>query len=96
MEISVKTIQHLAHLSRLQINETQAAQYQTDMQRMVSFIEQLQEVNTDGVEPLLMLSDSSATLREDQLHKSLTAADALKNAPSHDHQYFKVPTVIKK
>ena len=59
MEISVKTIQHLAHLSRLQINETQAAQYQTDMQKMVSFIEQLQEVNTDGVEPLLMLSDAS-------------------------------------
>ena len=57
MEISVKTIQHLAHLSRLQINETQAAQYQTDMQKMVSFIEQLQEVNTDGVEPLLMLSN---------------------------------------
>ncbi|HLD52999.1 MAG TPA: Asp-tRNA(Asn)/Glu-tRNA(Gln) amidotransferase subunit GatC [Sediminibacterium sp.] len=96
MEISVKTIQHLAHLSRLQINETQAAQYQTDMQKMVSFIEQLQEVNTDGVEPLLMLSDASTALRADQLNESLSAADALKNAPSHDHQYFKVPTVIKK
>lgn len=96
MEISVKTIQHLAHLSRLQINETQAAQYKTDMQRMVSFIEQLQEVNTDGVEPLLMLSDANTALRADQLNESLSAADALKNAPSHDHQYFKVPTVIKK
>ena len=96
MEISVKTIQHLAHLSRLQINEPQAAQYQTDMQKMVSFIEQLQEVNTDGVEPLLMLSDASTALRADQLNNSLSAADALKNAPSHDQQYFKVPTVIKK
>lgn len=96
MEISVKTIQHLAHLSRLQINETQALQYQTDMQRMVSFIEQLQEVNTDGVEPLLMLSDASTALREDQIQESLSAADALKNAPSHDQHYFKVPTVIKK
>ena len=96
MEISVKTIQHLAHLSRLQINETQAAQYQTDMQKMVSFIEQLQEVNTDGVEPLLMLSDASTALRADQLNNSLSAADALKNAPSHDQQCFNVPTVMKK
>lgn len=96
MEISVKTIQHLAHLSRLQINETQALQYQTDMQRMVSFIEQLQEVDTNGVEPLLMLSDASTALREDQIQESLSAADALKNAPYHDQEYFKVPTVIKK
>lgn len=96
MEISLTTIQHLAHLSRLQINEDQSAQYQTDMQRMVVFIEKLQELNTDGVEPLLMLSDASAALREDQINKSLSSSDALKNAPSHDQQYFKVPTVIKK
>lgn len=96
MEISLKTIQHLAHLSRLQINDGQSAQYQTDMQKMVVFIEKLQELNTDGVEPLLMLSDASAALREDQINESLSSADALKNAPSHNQQYFKVPTVIKK
>jgi aspartyl-tRNA(Asn)/glutamyl-tRNA(Gln) amidotransferase subunit C len=96
MEISLKTIQHLAHLSRLQINEDQSAQYQTDMQRMVVFIEKLQELNTDGVAPLLMLSDASNALREDEIKESLTSADALKNAPSHNQYYFKVPTVIKK
>lgn len=96
MEISLKTIEHLAHLSRLQINEAQIAQYQLDMQRMVAFIEKLQALNTDGVAPLLMLSDSSNTWREDQLTQSLTAEIALKNAPNHDQQYFKVPTVIKK
>lgn len=96
MEISLKTIEHLAHLSRLQISEAQATQYQSDMQRMVAFIEKLQALNTDGVEPLLMLSNSSNAWRADQLTESLTAANALKNAPSHDQQYFKVPTVIKK
>lgn len=96
MEISLKTIEHLAHLSRLQINEAQTAQYQLDMQRMVAFIEKLQALNTDGVAPLLMLSDSSNTWREDQLTQSLTAENALKNAPTHNQQYFKVPTVIKK
>ncbi len=96
MEISLRTIQHLAHLSRLQINEDQAAQYQTDMQRMVVFIEKLQELNTDGVAPLRTVSDGSAALRGDDLTESLAAEEALKNAPSHDQQYFKVPTVIKK
>lgn len=96
MEISLKTIHHLAHLSRLQLNEAQATQYQSDMQRMVAFIEKLQTLNTDGVEPLLMLSDSSNALRADQLIESLSAAEALKNAPTHNQQYFKVPTVIKK
>ena len=96
MEISLKTIRHLAHLSRLQINEDQAAQYQTDMQRMVVFIEKLQALNTDGVAPLRTVSDGSAALRTDELTERLTAEDALKNAPSHNQQYFKVPTVIKK
>lgn len=96
MEISSKTIRHLAHLSRLEIDDTQVMQYQNDLQRMVTFIEQLQSVDTNGVEPLRFLADGTAALRQDQLTSSLTAADALKNAPLHNEHYFKVPTVIKK
>ena len=96
MEISLKTIHHLAHLSRLEIDDAQALQYQNDMQRMVSFIEQLQTLDTNGVEPLRFLADGTAALRTDQLTPSLNAAEALKNAPLHNAQYFKVPTVIKK
>ena len=96
MEISLKTIHHLAHLSRLQLTEAQAEQYQSDMQRMVAFIEKLQVLDTNDVAPLLMLSDATNALREDQLQESLSNNDALKNAPLHNQQYFKVPTVIKK
>ena len=96
MEISLKTINHLAHLSRLQLTEAQAEQYQSDMQRMVAFIEKLQVLDTNDVAPLLMLSDATNALREDQLQESLSNNDALKNAPLHNQQYFKVPTVIKK
>lgn len=96
MEISVKTIQHLAHLSRLQISEEQVAQYQSDMQRMVAFIEKLQELDTNGVAPLRIMANSNNALRADLVTQSFTASEALKNAPSHDQQYFKVPTVIKK
>jgi aspartyl-tRNA(Asn)/glutamyl-tRNA(Gln) amidotransferase subunit C len=96
MEISVKTIQHLAHLSRLQISEEQVAQYQADMQRMVAFIEKLQALDTNEVAPLRMMTISNNAFRADQVTQSLTASEALKNAPSHDQHYFKVPTVIKK
>jgi aspartyl-tRNA(Asn)/glutamyl-tRNA(Gln) amidotransferase subunit C len=96
MEISLKTIHHLAHLSRLQLTEAQAEQYQSDMQRMVAFIEKLQVLDTNDVAPLLILSDATNALREDQLQESLSNNDALKNAPLHNQQYFKVPTVIKK
>lgn len=96
MEISVKTIQHLAHLSRLQISEEQVAQYQSDMQRMVAFIEKLQALDTNEVAPLRMMSNSSNAFRADEITQSLTASEALKNAPAHNQQYFKVPTVIKK
>lgn len=96
MEISVKTIQHLAHLSRLQISEEQVAQYQSDMQRMVTFIEKLQELDTNEVAPLRLMANSNNAFRADLVTQSLTASEALKNAPSHDQQYFKVPTVIKK
>ncbi|WP_439506791.1 Asp-tRNA(Asn)/Glu-tRNA(Gln) amidotransferase subunit GatC [Sediminibacterium sp.] len=96
MEISVKTIQHLAHLSRLEISDEQVANYQADMQRMVTFIQQLQALDTNGVAPLRIMADSNNAFRADQITNSLTAKDALKNAPSHDQHYFKVPTVIKK
>ena len=96
MNISVKTIQHLAHLSRLQISEEQVAQYQSDMQRMVAFIEKLQALDTNDIAPLRMMANSNGALRADEISQSLPASEALKNAPTHDQQYFKVPTVIKK
>ncbi len=96
MEVNDKMIDKLAHLSRLQFNETEKKEIKTDLQRMIAFVEKLNELNLDGVEPMLHMSDKVNVLREDEVKGSVSREDALKNAPLHDEQFFKVPKVIKK
>jgi len=89
-------VEKLAHLARLKFNEEEKLEIKTDLQRMISFVEKLNELNLDGVEPLLHLSDEVNVLREDEIEGSVSREDALKNAPLHDEEFIKVPKVIKK
>jgi len=59
-------------------------------------LEKLNELDTTGIKPLLHMTDEVNVLREDEVKGSITRKEALKNAPSHDGQFFKVPKVIKK
>jgi len=63
---------------------------------MIAFVEKLNELDTTGVEPLLHMSDEVNVLREDEVKGSISREEALKNAPLHDEQFFKVPKVIRK
>jgi len=63
---------------------------------MIQFIDKLNELDTTGVEPLLHMSDNVNVLRADEVQGSISREDALKNAPVHDEQFFKVPKVIQK
>lgn len=89
-------VEKLAHLSRLQFNETEKAEIKNDLQRMIGFVEKLNELNLDTVEPMLFMSDEINVLRDDEIKGSITREEALKNAPFHDGKFFKVPKVIKK
>lgn len=95
MEINANTIAHLANLSRLHIADSQMEQYQQDLQKMVAFIERLNELDTEGVTPLRMMSAASEQ-RNDTVKGSLTLDEALQNAPASHSPYFIVPKVIKK
>jgi len=96
MEVTPQIVENLAHLARLRFNEEEKTAIQVDLQRMIAFVEQLKEVNTTGVEPLLHMSDTVNVLREDIVQGSVTRKEALLNAPLPDEFFFKVPTVIKK
>lgn len=96
MDVNDKLVDKLAHLSRLQFNETEKEEIKNDLQRMIGFVEKLNELDLDGVEPLLFMSDEVNVLREDEIKGSISRDEALKNAPLHDEQFFKVPKVIKK
>lgn len=96
MEVTDLLIDNLAKLSQLSFTEQEKKEIRADLQEMISFIEKLKEVNTDGVAPLLHMSGNLNMLREDVVQGSVSREDALKNAPETDGTFFKVPKVIKK
>jgi aspartyl-tRNA(Asn)/glutamyl-tRNA(Gln) amidotransferase subunit C len=96
MEVTDLMIENLADLSRLRFNESEKEEIKKDLQRMISFVEKLNEVDTSGVRPLLHMTDVMNVYREDEVKGSMNKQDALRNAPLADNNYFKVPKVIRK
>jgi len=96
MQVDDALIEKLAELSMLQFTEAEKEEIKADLQKMIGFIDKLQELDTTGVEPLMHMSDEVNVLREDVVGPMLTEEEALKNATHHDAHYFKVPKVIKK
>lgn len=96
MEVTDAMVDKLAHLSRLQFDDTEKEEIKNDLQRMIGFVEKLNELNLDGVEPMLFMSEEINVLRDDVINGSVSRSAALKNAPEHDEHFFKVPKVIKK
>lgn len=96
MEVNEALVKKLAHLSRLEFDETGMAGIRHDLQRMIAFVEKLNEADLDAVQPLLHMSGEVNVLRDDKVKGSISTAEALRNAPVHDGTFFKVPKVIKK
>jgi aspartyl-tRNA(Asn)/glutamyl-tRNA(Gln) amidotransferase subunit C len=96
MEVNDELVNNIALLARLQFGEHEKEEIKADLQKMIAFIEKLNELDTTGVEPLLHMSDNINVLREDKVEGSITREEALLNAPIHDEQFFNVPKVIKK
>ena len=96
MEVNDALVDKLAHLSRLHFDETEKAAIKNDLQQMIAFVEKLNELDLEGVKPLLHISEEINVLREDEVKGSVSREEALKNEPLHDEQFFKVPKVIKK
>lgn len=96
MEVNDALVEKLAHLARLEFNAQEKEEIKTDLQRMISFVDKLNELNLEGAEPLLHMSANINVLRDDEVKGSVSREEALKNAPAHDGLFFKVPKVIKK
>ena len=95
MEVNDDLINNLAQLAKLEFNDAEKDEIKSDLQKMIAFIDKLNELDTIGVEPLLHMSENVNVLREDEVKGSISREDALKNAPLHDEEFFKVPKVIK-
>ncbi len=96
MDITDDLVDHIAHLARLQFNDEQKVNIKADLSKIIDFVDQLNTVDTDGVEPLIFMTDSINVLREDVQIDTVTQKEALMNAPNHDSDYFKIAKVLKK
>lgn len=97
MKIDETTLDRIAELARLDVSDPATrTTLLSDMQRVFDFVEKLNEVDTTGVEPLIFMTDEVDVLREDVASIEITRADALRNAPVKDSDYFKVPRVVDK
>jgi len=96
MKIDHNTVDKLADLAKLEFDAKGKDDIVKDLNRILAFVDKLNELNTDGLEPLIYMSDEVNNLREDEVHHEITQQEALKNGPRHDSDYFKMPKVIDK
>ncbi len=95
MKLDTDTIKKIAHLARLEFDETGAEKMKQDMTQILDWVEKLNEVDTEGVEPITTMSSEVNVLREDVVGGHLSHEKGLKNAPQRDSDYFRVPKVME-
>ena len=96
MKIDKKLINNIAALAKLEFDERSIEEMKADLEKIIGFVDKLNEVDTEGVDPLIYLSEEVNVLREDEIKDVLSQTEALQNAPEKDSDYFKIPTVLKK
>ncbi len=96
MEVNDALVDKLAHLARLKFDDAEKEEIKQDLQRMITFVEKINELDLENVDPMLYMTNEMNILREDEVSPSISREEALKNAPEHDGIFFKVPKVIKK
>ncbi len=95
MKVDQEALQKIAHLARLDIRPEEQADLIKSLNGVLTWMEQLNEVDTTGVEPLTHIADSTNVLRDDTVGNHLPREQALANAPRHDDQFFEVPNVME-
>lgn len=95
MKIDKDSIKKIAHLARLEFDESSAEKMSQDMSQILDWVEQLNELDTTGVEPLTTMSSEVNVMREDKAGSHLSHDAGLENAPKKDADYFRVPKVLE-
>jgi aspartyl-tRNA(Asn)/glutamyl-tRNA(Gln) amidotransferase subunit C len=94
MTTDIQTLRKLAHLARLEFDESKEAEMLQDLNKILTWVDKLRELDTEAVEPLIHISQEVNVLREDRAQNTVSHEDALRPAPRKDADYFRVPKVI--
>lgn len=96
MQVNDELINKLATLARLEFNAGEKEEIKKDLTRILDFVEKINELDLENIEPLIFMSSEVNVMREDEVKIEITQDEALLNAPKHDSDYFKAPKVIAK
>ena len=95
MSTDLATLRNLAHLARLEFDENKEQQMLGDLNKILDWVDQLRQLDTTDVEPLVHLSQEINVLRRDEAHNTVSHQEGLRNAPRKDSDYFRVPKVLE-
>ena len=95
MSVDKETVQRIAKLARIALDETQAAAMEQELNALLSWVEQLQEVNVEGVAPMTSVVEQRLKMRDDAVTDGGYAEDLMKNAPQSEGHFFVVPKVVE-
>jgi aspartyl-tRNA(Asn)/glutamyl-tRNA(Gln) amidotransferase subunit C len=95
MSVDTATVRHIARLARLKMSDAEVEAMVPELNNILGWVEQLGEVDTDGVEPLTAVIDLDLRLREDRVTDGGIRDEVLANAPEAQHGFFAVPKVIE-
>jgi len=89
-------VDRLAHLARLEFSAEEKAQMVGDMEKILRFVDKIEELDLAAYEPLVYVTDEHTVLRPDVVQHDITKDEALRNAPDRDSDYFRVPKVMRR
>ena len=95
MAIDLKTVKHISKLARISVNDEKAKKLEKDLNSIFKWIEQLNQLNTDKVEPLTSIAETTLRLRKDKILSENIRDEILKNSPKDNKDYFVVPKVVE-
>ncbi|UVI31334.1 Asp-tRNA(Asn)/Glu-tRNA(Gln) amidotransferase subunit GatC [Paenibacillus spongiae] len=95
MSITVKDVEHVANLARLELAEQEKEQLTVQLNAILKYAEKLGELDTDHVEPTSHVLPVTNVMREDRVRESVSVETAMKNAPDEEDGQFKVPAVLE-
>jgi aspartyl-tRNA(Asn)/glutamyl-tRNA(Gln) amidotransferase subunit C len=96
MRLSREDVKHIALLSRLHLSNEEIDLFSNQLSKILDFVEKLNELNTEGIDPKFQIIPPENVLREDVVGLSLSKEKTMLNAPETDGNYFIVPKVVKK
>ena len=95
MSVDAATVRRIAHLARIAVAESEVEHLQGELNAMLAFVEQLSEVNVEGVEPMTSVTPMEMKKRADVVNNGEIADDVIRNAPETQDHFFLVPKVVE-